>query len=353
MIVVPPIEINDLNLTSSTVGEPNAPADYSGATTYVEGQMATDPASKLVYQSLQGGNLNHAPASSPLWWEVIGYKEVAWASGTTYAASTDAAPVFVLYNHRIYESLQGTNLGNNPYASPAFWQDIGPSLQYAMFDTLRSTASVGASPLQAVITPGTRVDTVAVIGVDADSVRVQMTSAGVTVYDQTATMTSREVSNWYDYYFKPFNIVTAYLFQNLPPYTNGVITVTATKATGNAAIGAVCMGLAVDLGITQNNPENDAINYSTISRDDFGNAILVQKRAVPKTTQQVLADASQINDIVAARTALNAVPAVWAGLTDNSSDYFPPLLILGVWMQWKLTLQKPAKVMQTIELQEV
>lgn len=353
MIVIPPVEINDLNLNSSSVSEPNAPANYAGGTTYAKGAMVTDSATLLVYQSLRDGNTGNAPASSPLWWEVIGYKEAGYNAGTTYAASTDSAPVYVLYSHRIYESLQGSNVGFNPIARPDYWQDIGPSLQYAMFDTIRSTAAVGASPLTVVITPGERVNALAVLGVAADSVRVQMTSGGVTVYDQTAALITRDAFNWYDYFFKPFSQADAYLFQQLPPYSDGQITVTFTKASGNVECGALCIGTAHDLGVTQPNPENDTLNFSTIGRDDFGDAILAQKLSVPKTTQTVMADSKDIADIEAVRKLLNAVPAVWAGLTDNTSNFFSPLLILGFYSQFKMTLQKPDKALLTLELQEV
>lgn len=353
MIVLPPIAISDLNLTSSTISEPNAPADYNAGTTYAKGDFVTDATYKIVYQSLAASNTGNTPSSSPTWWEMVGYKEVAWASGTTYGASTAASPVYVYYLHRIYESLQGSNTGNSPIAHPEYWEDIGPSLRYAMFDTLRNTATVGASPITAVITPGVRVNAAAVLGVVADSVRLQMTSAGASVYDETASLVSRTAFDWYEYFFKTFSQSNSYLFRDLPPYSNGVITATFTRASGNVEVGALCIGTELDLGITQKSAENDTRNFSTIDFDDFGNAVLTQRRAVPKTNQTVLADSANLPDILAARVALNAVPAVWAGLTDNTGDYFPSLLILGVYTQFKITPQPPDKAVLTLELQEV
>jgi hypothetical protein len=353
MIVVPPLAVTDAILTSTTIAEPHAPSNYAGGTTYGVGAFATDATLFDVYQSLQPGNVGNTPSSSPTWWQKIGVKEVAYAAGTTYAASTATAPVYAYYNHRIYQSLANANTGNNPYASPTWWQDIGPTLRYAMFDTLRNTASVGASPLTVVLTPGVRVDTVAVLGVIADTVRVQITSGGAVVYDQTASLITRAAFNFYDYCFKPFIQSYAYLFRGLPPYSNGVVTVTFTRATGNAACGALCSGSATNLGITQNNPVRDALNFSTIARDNFGNSILTPRRSVPKTTQSVLADSHDLPNILAAKDVLNAVPGVWAGLTDNSSDYFPALLMLAVYKNFQITLQKPAKALIALELEEV
>lgn len=353
MIVVPPLTFTDTILTSSTASEPHAPSNYNAGTTYTIGQFVTDAATLKVYQSLKNGNVGNTPASSPVYWEQIGYKEVAYNAGTTYAASTATAAVIIYYNHRLYESLAGSNTGNTPDISPTYWEDIGPTLKYGMLDTLRNTATVSASPLTVVFAPGRRVDTLAVLGVEADTVRVSMTSGGTTVYDETADLITRAAFTFYDYCFMPFIFKLAELFQDIPPYTDGIITVTFTKASGNAACGALCVGTAVDLGITLTNPKSDALNFSTVERDPFGNSVLIPRRTVPKTNQNVLAESRSLPSIIAARTALNAVPAVWAGLTDSSSDYFPPLLILGIYKQFEITLQKPDKAMIALELEEV
>lgn len=353
MKVIPPIAVSDLNLTASSVPEPHAPGDFNAGTTYGKGAFVTDAATKLAYQSLRDGNSGNTPAVSPLFWAWVGYKEVAWNSGTTYAASSDAAPVYVLAGHRIFESLQGGNTNKAPAANPDFWEDIGPSLQYAMFDIERSTAAVGGSPLVVVLTPGERVDTVAALAVLADSVRVVVTSGGVTKYDQTADLLTRDVYNYYTYFYQPFAQRVAYLFQNLPPYIDAVITVTFARASGNVQCGALVIGRAQDLGITEKNPENDALNFSTIDRDNFGNAVLIKRRAVPKTIQTTALPSSRVGDVLSLRAQLNAVPAVWAGLTNNDSDYFPSLLILGVYKQFKVTLFAPKKARLTLELEEV
>jgi hypothetical protein len=222
-----------------------------------------------------------------------------------------------------------------------------------MFDTLRNTATVGASPLTVVIAPGVRVDTLAVLAVSADTVRVQMTSSGVSVYDETADLITRTAFNWYDWFFKSFMLTNASLFQDIPPYSNGVITVTFTKATGTVYCGALCVGTKQDLGTTQRSPVNDALNFSTVERDFDGTAVLIQRRTVPKTTQTTLADSSSINDIIAVRSLLNAVPAVWAGLTDDTEDYFPSLLILGIYKQFSIALTSASKATITLELEEV
>jgi hypothetical protein len=56
---------------------------------------------------------------------------------------------------------------------------------------------------------------------------------------------------------------------------------------------------------------------------------------------------------IAVRSLLNAVPAVWAGLTDDTEDYFPSLLILGIYKQFSIALTSASKATITLELEEV
>lgn len=65
----------------------------------------------------------------------------AWLVGTTYAADDT---VFVASTHRIYTSVQGSNLGNDPTTDDGtWWIETAPTNAWAMFDNTVSTQSVG------------------------------------------------------------------------------------------------------------------------------------------------------------------------------------------------------------------
>jgi hypothetical protein len=58
----------------------NPKGAWSSATTYVQGDEVTSV--NLLYISLQGGNLNNVPASSPTWWQLVGSgtSQTPWTS---------------------------------------------------------------------------------------------------------------------------------------------------------------------------------------------------------------------------------------------------------------------------------
>lgn len=282
-----------------------------------------------------------------------GSGEAEWSSGTTYGLGDT---VILAATHRKYESVAVSNLNNPPASDDGTkWIDAGPTNRWACLDLLRDTATVfPASPGTVVITPGQRIDSLALVGLVADSVTVTVTVSAVVKYTHTEDLSTREVLNWYDYFYAPFSSKAAVALFDLPPYTNGVITVTVTRATGSPKLGGIVMGLSAYLGRTLHDAESVALNFSSVDRDFAGNvATMIQRRTVPKTVQKVRCSKSQVNKIIAVRETLNAVPALWSGLDDSDSGYFEALLILGFYRTFTVNMDQPNEALVTLELEEI
>lgn len=305
MRVIPPLAIDDSRLTDSSVSEPDT--------------------GEAVYNAL-----------------------------TTYSVDQR---VISTSTHRTYQSLSNSNTGNPLPVYPAtltnYWIDVGPTNKWAMFDLLRNTGTTVASPLTVVITPGQRIDSIALVGLVATSVQIIVTVDAAIVFDQTTTLSTRVVTDWYEYFFSPFTYREAVANFSLPPYTNGVITINIVNATGNVTCGGVVIGQSVYLGEALVDAQNDATNLSTIERSTDGTTVLVQRRSVPKTLQQVRFGKAIVNRLIRVRTDLNAVPALWSALDDQEAAYFEPMLILGVYKRFTVNMDLPDHGLLELELEEV
>lgn len=348
MKVIPPVAINEITLTSISAADPFTAAAYNGATNY--GFAVFSNSNGLIYQSLRASNLNNDPATSPLWWKVVGVYEIAFNNGTTYAAND-----YSTYKHRVYISLQAANVGNNPFTSPLWWLDVGATNQYAMFDTSRDTATVAASPLTLTITPGQRINAIAFLGVIADSIRIVMTTSGVTVYDTTVTLVERlGIIDGYSYFFTEFSIKEDSVLFDLPAFTNCIVSITATRSSGNVEIGSCCVGNAIDIGSAQHDGASDGmLNFSTIQEDTFGNTQLIQRRSLSEPNLTVWAPAVNTDLILAVRETLNAVPAVWCGIADQDHYFFRSLCVLGVFTQFDIGFPYDSHCVLNIQLREI
>lgn len=286
--------------------------------------------------------------------------EVAHNTGTTYVLGGRCVdPV----THRLYESLQDANVGKAlpvyPVRKNDWWIDVGIKNQRAMFDLERNTQTVGvtqpdgASKIVVTIAPGERVNTIGVLGMDADSITVMASSGGVQVYMATEDLRIREVLDHYMYAYKPFSTRPSFVRFDIPPFSNIVVTITITKHLAGVKCGSVVLGTYAYIGDTQFNAESDELNFSTITRDTYGEATLIPKRAVPKTSQRLVLAKRYVNDVKGVRTLLNAVPALWTALDDSSDGFFDLLLILGIYKKFSITPINEVEAEVNIELEEI
>lgn len=383
MKVVPPITYTDAKVTSSTAPEPGVgEQNWASGSTYAKGDevILGSPSSTVTITIASPGVLtwaaNGLPDGTPVVLTTTGTLPTGLVAGTRYYVLNRATNSFQLSQtpggapivttgsqsgthtataqiHRKYESAIASNTGNPPALDDGTkWIDVGPTNKWAMLDLERSTGTSVDSPITVVITPGERVDAIGLVGMVADTVSITVTVSGSVVYSYSENLSTREISSWYEYYFKPFTYKAALARFDLPPYTNGVISVTLTRASGKVTCGGLILGQAVYVGKTLYGATADAENYSTTTRDDYGNATLIKRRSVPQTSQQVRFDKADTSKLQALAQTLNATVALWSGL-DDPHEYFESLLILGFYTRFSLNLDRPGEGLATIELQEV
>lgn len=246
-----------------------------------------------------------------------------WAVGTTYALGER-----VMYNHKLYDSLIGSNLGNNPETATTAWVYVRPTNRWRMFDTVNSTQTAQATSMQYVLTPGVKVTHIAAINMTGvSSVRVQATSAVYeAVYDRTLTQTRALLAvGWWQWFFGPRqNTLQIALFDGLPPFPDLTITVTITGQT-DLAVGTLLLGtaqswgaglqLGVQLGIT---------DYSVKKTNEFGDVVLTQRGYSRSSKMSLRLPNAQLDAFHRAMVALRATPCLWI-----CSDVYEVLTVYG------------------------
>jgi hypothetical protein len=281
--------------------------------------------------------------------------EVEWSAVTNYTTGTQ---VIRSATHKVYQRITpgGVDAGT-PETSPSKWIEIGPTNRWAMFDSSRSTysylPSAGTITVSLNLTGlNQRADSFALIGCAATSASITVTNAGNTIYSNTCALIYRDVTDYYDYFFEEFYFSNSFVEFNVPPTINNSITFVFSVPTGGK-IGGIVIGNRVDIGNIQVSPSIELLNFSKIERDIYGNSQLIPRRSVPKTVQTVMTTSSNVNKLLTTRDTLNAVPAVWAGLDDNTDKYFTPLLIFGVYKEFSISMDTPNFPMVTLQLEEV
>ena len=218
-----------------------------------------------------------------------------WSAALTYALGDR---VIKTATHRIYESVLDDNVGHDPAgAGETAWTDVGPTNRWAMFDAAGGPRTVDAGPIVVKLAPEAPVSSLGMLDVGAATVRVQVSAAGVTIYDDIA-----------------FDGATNLTFLDLPAVTGQQITVTITAAPGaNATVGKLVIGDAFDLGPTEDGSTASITDFSKRETDDFGVTTVVQRAWARRVTTRSLLSAAQVDAVQRYVAGIRAVPVMWIG----------------------------------------
>lgn len=246
-------------------------------------------------------------------------------TGTHTCRTTSTAPV---------DRLTGTD---------PLWIDLGPTNRHAMFDSMMSTqttltTSVGSPVLEVVVSPGI-CNGVAVLDVTGVvSVKCEMFNGATQVYTETKTVNNTFISNWYEYFFEPYDVYTDLLFGPLPPYPSATVKLTFTPTAVGATVkcGAALYGNTVEIGPVEYGATAGITDYSRKETDEYGITTLVERGFSKHTSYSMMVDNTQIRRVFSTLAALRATPAVWVA----SDDYkFTPLTAFGYPKDWGINVQ--------------
>jgi hypothetical protein len=307
MKVLKTIEITDANLTSSTVPETDYAA-WSGATTYAIGDRVIVLSSHKIYQSLQNSNLNHNPLDDT------------------------------------------QNDLDNP---PVWWVEVSATNRWMPFDGQRNNVATDASPMTYVITPDVQVDGLALMNVDAQSANVTVVFDMVEVYNQDYELVTRVVSDWYEFFFKPFQQQKNIFIDGLPPLIGAEITVTLTRDASDVSLGILAVGNSLYIGQAAYGATSDIRSFSRSEPNDFGITRLVRRQSKVLTRQRVIADKALTTFLFELRDDLESVPSVWSTVDEDDSDLFNAYILNGIADRFVLNAENPVWTTLELELREI
>lgn len=273
-----------------------------------------------------------------------------WLSTTTYALGDR---VISTTTHRVYESVIGSNLNNDPTTDDGTnWLNIGATNRWKAFDKYISDPVTNITSIEYTLTPpnGSIPTAVALFNLKGISANVTITdSVDGEVYNQTINLTdNRNIVDWYTYFFGEQVQREEALFVDIPPYIAATVNVTVTEETGQTAeLGQLVLGFLSDLGLTVYGTSIGIEDYSIKDRDDFGNAIIVERNFSQTVDFDVQFETQNARKVQKTLSALRATPVVYLGSTDVSYG----TLVYGFYRRFDITLETPAYAFASIEVE--
>jgi hypothetical protein len=259
----------------------------------------------------------------------------AWVSGTSYTALGK-----VIYQHKIYQRIV-TGAGTTPPdLDQVNWLDGGYTNRYRMFDNTLSSVSSKMGGIQLTLTPNQIINGIALLNVNASTVRVVMNDPveGV-VYDKTKELrSSSNVIDYYSYFFAPLlseNLETA-IFLDLPSKPTATITVYVSSGAGLAEVGEVVYGVQSIVGRTNYGTAIGITSYSRKDTDEFGKVTVVKRKNSKYADYDIDIDNNKLAIVQRLFSEIDSVPCVFIGNPDMEE-----LVVYGFYKEFKATISFP------------
>lgn len=271
----------------------------------------------------------------------------SWSNSTTYNKLDR-----VVYLDNIYESVEDSNLARQPNTNPEQWNDLGANNRMSMFDLQVNTQTTATESLTVSFMPGSAFNTVAFLNLIGGSITltVRDSAGGSVVYTKTEQLDYSIVNviDWYTYFFEDFDFRTEAVFQDIPPYFNGVAEVEISAGTGNpVAIGGVSAGTTVEIGDTQYGLNYGIRDYSEKQTDVFGNTKFVERNFSKRMSVQLMVDNNRLNFVSKTLQSLRATPTVYIGVEDTR---FQGTVIFGFLKDWNVEIPYPNHSLISVEV---
>ncbi|MCB5187388.1 hypothetical protein LG200_05135 [Methylobacillus caricis] len=254
--------------------------------------------------------------------------------------------------HYRYRSVKADNLGNNPLeesddpeAIPVNWARAGKTAPWRMFDPF-SQASTNEDSIAVTLNTIGRVDAVAVLGVEAESVQVIVTdSIAGEVYNKTYDLIDHSlITGFWAYFFQPRAIKRELLITDLPNIANANIQVIISRPGGAVSCNNLVIGRKRDIGGTRYGAEVGINDYSVNKRDAFGNPYLKKRGWTKRSALEVWVTAGSVDAVNSLLAEYRATPIVWIGAPGYES-----LVIYGVYNKFRMLISFPTYSILTID----
>lgn len=269
-----------------------------------------------------------------------------WSSGTTYSIGQK-----VRYNNFVYESLQNTNLNKQPDTQVTWWLKLYPDNMHAALDTTISTISTATTTMTFVVKPGS-INAIALLNVDANVVDIGLTDPiEGNVYYATYGLSGVSVYDWYQYFFyDPILKRTQIVLENIPQYTNGLVTIRLTGPVSEiTSVAQALFGQSEVLGLTQYGVNAGIVDYSKKETDEFGTITFVERPFSKRLSAEVFVDNLELNRIQNLLYAIRAKPSVWIASTNPLFE--EALIIYGFYRDFSTNIAYPSHSICNLEIE--
>lgn len=266
----------------------------------------------------------------------------AWNAGTTYA---QGARVHLVSTHKVYESVAGGNINNNPATASTAWTEVGPTNRWALLDKSNSTQTAQADSLYYELTPTASFNSLLLLNLTgALSARIRVTHPTLVgpfdddaLYDRTLSLASLPAqAGWWEWTYGERRGPALAVLRDLPGVLGSSVRVDLVGTT-ELAIGVLLLGQGKELGLgVQHGARIGIQDFSRKERNGFGDAVLVERAFAKRAQFTVPIDAGRVDETARFLSSIRATPCAFVG-----SSSYESTVIYGFYQEFEVDIAYP------------
>lgn len=272
--------------------------------------------------------------------ETLVYSNVPEDDYTEWSAGTYPSDTWVRHNHRVWKALRETS--KEPGAADAAndWLDGGATNRYKCIDEKVGTQTERVGGIVVEVAASEFVNSVALLNVFANSIKVQMIDPveGV-VFEREAFTYDAGVRNWWQYFFKPIRRRTDVVFDDLPLYAGVTLRIEINVPEETTArLGALIIGSRFDIGCARWGSSVGIRTHSIKEFDEWGNVFISKRPWAKRVELDLLIDTPRVDEVMEELAPLESEACVYIG-----HSRFTTTIAYGFYRDLMTVLSNPAK----------
>lgn len=232
----------------------------------------------------------------------------AWDPATAYVVGDQVGRATT---HKVYQRRVDGTTATEPENDATNWAEVGVTNKWKPFDSSYQSQCSNDEEIVYQLTLAEFADTLTVLNCECATVRVQATD-----FDETKTMYTRTVEDWFDYFFEPFTYRADAAFLDLPMSTTDTITVTLSNPGGVAKVGEIKPGFSKAIGGARYGVRTGMVDYSRKVTDDWGNLTVTEGAYSKRMSLDVWVRNTLIDELHRLMYRYRATPIVLLGARD-------------------------------------
>lgn len=150
-------------------------------------------------------------------------------------------------------------------------------------------------------------------------------------------VTGIDIIDWYGYFFDPIMNKTDIIFQDIPPYSNGILSIVILNTGATAKCGNCVIGNFYEMGLTQYGAKAGITDYSVKTVDAFGSTTIVKRSYSKRMTVNMAISAEIIDDLTTVLATFRSTPLVWIG----ADNLYTSLIVYGFYKDFEVDIAYP------------